>query len=133
MNRSLLLLLVLLTVATPVAAKDGDSGGGGGGGGHGSDDGGGHDSGDDNGDDSDDRGDDGSRARSGVSSGAILPLEAILGSLENRYDARMIDADLDERRGRMVYDLELLTRDGRVLEIRVDAATARVLSFEVDD
>lgn len=130
---ALVLLLALLAVATPVAAKDGDSGGGDNGGGD--DHNGGHDSADGrDDDDNDDRGDDdGHSARSGVSAGAILPLEVILSGIEGHYDARMIDAELDRQRGRMVYDLELLGRDGRVLEMKVDAATGRILRFEVDD
>jgi uncharacterized membrane protein YkoI len=112
-------------------AKDGD---GGGGGGHGRDDRGGDDNGGDsdhNGGDSDD--DDGSSARERVSSGAILPLAAILARIEPEFGARLIDADLKNRRGRVIYELEMLTRNGRVIDLQVDAATARVLDMEVDD
>lgn len=135
-------LLVLLAAATPSLAKDGDGGGDGGGGSSGGNDsGGGGDADDDNGgssqghgddDGSDDDDDDGIEARSSVSSGAILPLASILAGIEGRYDARMIDAELRQRRGRIEYDLELLTRDGRLLDMRVDAKTARILSVEVD-
>jgi|JI7StandDraft_1071085.scaffolds.fasta_scaffold35677_2 hypothetical protein len=118
---ALLLFLALLLAASPVAAKDGgDDGGGGDGGGHGGN------GGDSNGGDSDDD-EDSDRARSGVSSGAILPLSSILAGLETRYGGRMIDAELKERRGRMVYKLELITPAGRVLDVEVDAATARIL------
>ena len=94
--------------------------------------------GDDNGGDSDDNGggsddDDGSSARAGVSSGAILPLSSILAQIEPEFGARLIDADITKRRGRMVYELEMITRNGRVLDLRVDAATARILDIEVDD
>jgi uncharacterized membrane protein YkoI len=129
----LLLLVALLNAAAPAIAKDGEGGSGGGDdkGGHGSDDGkddNGGDSG--NGGDSDD---DGSSARAGVSSGVILPLAAILAEVEPEFGARMIDADIKNRRGRMVYEIELITRNGRVLDLEVDAATARVLGIEVDD
>ncbi len=138
---TLILFLAMLTIATalaaPATAKDGGDGGGGDGGGSGrsggGDDGGGY-GGDSNGGnsfDGDDDDDDSDRARAGVSSGAILPLSAILSGVETHFGARMIDAELDRKRGRMIYDLELITPQGRVLEVQVDAATARVI--RVDD
>lgn len=144
---ALLLFLAILSVATPVFAKDGDdddSGSGSSGGGSNSGSGGGDesDSDDDNGGDSnggdsaddeqdDDRSGDSDRAREGVSSGAILPLAAILSGIENHFGARMINAELHRKRGRLVYELELITPAGRVLDVQVDAATARVI--RVDD
>lgn len=130
---SFLLLLAILSVATPVFAKDGsDDGGGnsgsGSGGDSGGDDNGGDSNGDDSADDNDDEDDDDSdRARAGVSSGAILPLAAILGGVENRFGARMINAELHRKSGRLIYELELITPAGRVLGVSVDAATARVI------
>jgi hypothetical protein len=130
---SFLLLLAILSVATPVFAKDGgDDGGGNSGSGSGGDSGGDDNGGDSNGDDSaddndDDNDDDSDRARAGVSSGAILPLAAILGGVENRFGARMINAELHRKSGRLIYELELITPAGRVLGVSVDAATARVI------
>lgn len=129
---SFLLLLAILSVATPVFAKDGsDDGGGnsgsGSGGDSGGDDNGGDSNGDDSADDNDDDDDDSDRARTGVSSGAILPLAAILGGVENRFGARMINAELHRKSGRLIYELELITPAGRVLGVSVDAATARVI------
>jgi hypothetical protein len=132
---SFLLLLAILSVATPVFAKDGgDDGGGnsgsGSGGDSGGDDNGGDSNGDDSADDNDDDNeddDDSDRARAGVSSGAILPLAAILGGVENRFGARMINAELHRKSGRLIYELELITPAGRVLGVSVDAATARVI------
>lgn len=121
---ALLLFLAILLVATPVAAKDGGDDGGGGSGGHGGN--GGDSNGGDSGDD-----DDSDRARAGVSSGVILPLSSILSGIEDNFGARMIDAELGRKRGRTTYELELITPSGRVLEVIVDAATARVI--EVDD
>lgn len=132
MSRSaLLLFLAILAVATPVVAKDGgdDGGGSGSSGSGGNDDG---DSSDDNGGDSADEDEDedadgSDRAREGVSSGAILPLAAILGGVEDHFGARMINAELHRKSGRLIYALELITPAGRVLDVQVDAATARIL------
>jgi hypothetical protein len=138
MTRSaLLLLLAILAVGTPAFAGDGDDGGGGSGNsgsGRDSDDGDEDNGGDSNGADSadeDEDADDSDRARNGVSSGAILPLAAILSGVEDHFGARMINAELHRRSGRMIYALELITPVGRVLDVQVDAATARIL--RVDD
>ena len=67
-----------------------------------------------------------------MSSGAILPLETILRRMDSRFAGRLIDADLKRRGGRVIYELQIITDKGRVLEVDVDAATARVVKYEVD-
>jgi uncharacterized membrane protein YkoI len=143
MNRPipLLVLLFLLHAAAPAAAKDGDSGGGSNSGSGSSNSGSDHDDDrdddrddddDDRDDDDDDRDDDSHRARDGVSSGSILPLATILRRLDSGFAGRLIDADLKRRGGRVIYELQIVTPAGRVLEVDVDAATARVVKYEVE-
>lgn len=137
MNRPILLfvLLLLLHAAMPAAAKDGDSGNSGSGSSNsGGDD---NDDDDDRDDDDDDREDDdrdgdSHRARNAVSSGTILPLATILRRLDSGFAGRLIDADLKRRSGRVIYELQIVTPAGRVLEVDVDAATARVVKYEVE-
>lgn len=130
MTRTILACLIALTLlSTPAVAKDGGDSGNSGHGGGGDDGGNGADSVDDR-DDDDDESD---RARSGVKAGEILPLSAILARVRTRLDARMIDADLHRRRGRMIYELEMLAPDGRVLDLEVEAATGRILNLQADD
>jgi uncharacterized membrane protein YkoI len=43
----------------------------------------------------------------------------------------MINAELHRKRGRLIYELKLITPAGRVMDVSVDAATARVI--KVDD
>jgi len=130
----LLLLIALLHAAAPAQAKDGDSGGSNSGSNSGS---GGSDHADDDQDDhhddlDEDDDDDGNRARDGVSSGAILSLETILRRMDSRFAGRLIDADLKRRGGRDIYELQIINDRGHVLEVDVDAATARVVKYEVD-
>jgi uncharacterized membrane protein YkoI len=42
---------------------------------------------------------------------------------QRRYNARVVRAEVSERGGRRVYLLRLLSDDGRVFNVRVDAAT----------
>jgi uncharacterized membrane protein YkoI len=137
MNRPILLfvLLLLLHAAMPAAAKDGDSGNSGSGSSNsGGDDNDDDDDRDDDDDDreDDDRDDDSHRARNAVSSGTILPLATILRRLDSGFAGRLIDADLKRRSGRVIYELQIVTPAGRVLEVDVDAATARVVKYEVE-
>jgi hypothetical protein len=81
--------------------------------------------GDDNGDAADD-GDDHERARDAVRDGRALPLGAFIAKIERQYGGRLIDARLRERRGRLVYELKLMSDEGgRVFTVSVDAKTGR--------
>ncbi len=45
---------------------------------------------------------------------------------QRRYNARVVRAEVSERGGRRVYLLRLLSEDGRVFNVRVDAATGNI-------
>ena len=62
--------------------------------------------------------------------GEILPLAAILGQIAARRHGRVLEAELEEKGGRIVYEIELLGPDDIVREMTVDAKTGRVLSVE---
>jgi hypothetical protein len=106
-----------------------NSGPGGGDGGDNSGPGGGDDgdnSGGRGGDDDDDDYHDHDRARDAVRDGRALPLGAFIARIERQYGGRLIDARLRERRGRLVYELKLMSdKGGRVFTVSVDAKTGR--------
>jgi len=67
-------------------------------------------------------------------SGEVLSFQAILRQADERYPgARLLEAELDDDDGELIYDIELLTDDGVVRELEIDARTGRVLEDEVDD
>lgn len=66
-------------------------------------------------------------------SGQILPLEVILGSVLQRYPGEVLKLELDDDDGELIYEIEVLTRRGIVLEMDVDARTGRILDIEEDD
>ncbi len=45
---------------------------------------------------------------------------------QRRYNARVVRAEVSERDGRRIYLLRLLSDDGRVFNVRVDAATGSI-------
>ncbi len=68
-----------------------------------------------------------SRARDAVKRGEILPLEAVAQQIQQRYPGRLLDVRLDESGRQPIYHLKMLTRDGRVMRLAVDARNAQVL------
>jgi hypothetical protein len=68
-----------------------------------------------------------SRARDAVQRGEIRSLEDVAARVQSRYPGRLLDARLDQNGARWVYRLKMLTREGRVLTIAVDARTAQIL------
>lgn len=67
------------------------------------------------------------RARDAVRRGQILSLEDVTRRVQTRYPGRLLDVRLDESGRQPVYHLKMLTRDGRVMLLAVDARTAQVL------
>ena len=65
--------------------------------------------------------------------GVIQPLDALLRPLLERYPgARLLEAELEEEHGRYIYELELLTRQGEVRDIELDASSGAVLEDKED-
>lgn len=60
----------------------------------------------------------------------ILPLAEILPDVEKQLNARLLEAELEREHGRYVYELEMITADGRMIEVMVDAATGTILEVE---
>ncbi|WP_291203021.1 PepSY domain-containing protein [Hyphomonas sp.] len=65
--------------------------------------------------------------------GTILPLETILAGLLRTYPGDILKIDLDDDDDYLIYEIEILTRRGIVLELEVDAHTGRLLDIEEDD
>lgn len=73
--------------------------------------------------------DDHEAARRAVERGELKPLSEILARIEKEFDGRVLEVELERHReNRLVYEIELLTPDGRVLEIRYDGRTGERLS-----
>lgn len=67
-------------------------------------------------------------ARRAVEEGQVLPLRRILDTVEARYDGRVLEVELENKHDRWVYEVKLLASDGRILVVKLDAATAEVLA-----
>lgn len=76
--------------------------------------------------------DDHERARRLLRSGEIRPLSEILSNVERSVGGRVLDVDFERDDGRYVYELKMVMPSGRVREVTVDAATARIIKIEDD-
>jgi uncharacterized membrane protein YkoI len=66
--------------------------------------------------------------------GVILALDDILERVRQRYPAaRLLEAELETDDGRYVYEMEILTREGLVRELDIDATDATILEDEEED
>jgi len=73
------------------------------------------------------------RARRALQAGEILPLSDILAAAEAARTGRVIELELERDDGRWIYELELVTPEGRLYEMEIDAATATVLELEREE
>jgi uncharacterized membrane protein YkoI len=54
-----------------------------------------------------------------------ISLDEAVRRAERQYNARVVRTDVQDEDGRRVYVLKLLSEDGRVITVRVDASTGR--------
>jgi uncharacterized membrane protein YkoI len=74
--------------------------------------------------------DDQDLARLAREAGEILPLSNILEAAMAEHAGRVIEVDLEREDGRWVYELELVSPDGRLYEMEIDAASGKILKVE---
>ncbi|WP_223422310.1 PepSY domain-containing protein [Tateyamaria pelophila] len=77
--------------------------------------------------------DDQDRAHRALEAGEILPLSQILAVAGTVRPGRVIEVELEREDGRWVYELELVTPEGVLYEMEIDAATATVLDLEREE
>lgn len=71
-------------------------------------------------------------ARDAVEKGEILPLNQLLSILQQAHPGRVVEIDLEFSDGRLVYEVEIVTDTGRLIEIVVDAGTGAILGYDDD-
>ncbi|MGO4310587.1 PepSY domain-containing protein [Pseudomonas sp. KB_15] len=65
--------------------------------------------------------------------GVILPLEQLLQQAMDRYPgAKLLEAGLEEKHDVYIYEVELLTPEGVVRELDIEATTGRLLKDKED-
>lgn len=54
-------------------------------------------------------------------------------ALERHPKARLLEVELEEKHGRYIYEIELVTVTGQVRELKFDASSGELLEDEEDD
>jgi uncharacterized membrane protein YkoI len=73
------------------------------------------------------------RARRAVEEGRILPLREILARAQTTHPGQVIEAELEDEGGAIVYEIKILTTDGRMMKLHYNAATGALLKVEGRD
>ena len=71
-------------------------------------------------------------AQDAVAKGDILPLADILRQVQISHPGRVIQVGIGESDGLIVYKVELVTADGRLIELELDAATGAIVDVDED-
>ena len=69
-------------------------------------------------------------ARDAVRSGTLIPLTDILRRMEAEFLGQVIEIELESKRGRLVYEIDLLSPLGHTIELVYDATTGHLLQAE---
>ena len=65
--------------------------------------------------------------------GDILSLEQILQNARQHRAGRVLETELEEKRGDLVYEVEILDDNGEVWEMKFDARSGALLEDEQED
>jgi uncharacterized membrane protein YkoI len=66
-------------------------------------------------------------------SGEILPKETILERAKAQKPGKVVEAELERKHGRYVYEIDVLGDDGVKTELKYDAKTGELLSSKVEN
>lgn len=74
-------------------------------------------------------------ARRLAAEGKIQSLDAILEGIQRKLRGSILEVELEHEDGDdgMVYEIEMLDTQGRVWELKVDAASGEILEKELED
>lgn len=72
-------------------------------------------------------------AQEAVARGEILPLADILQQVQRSHPGRVIEVELEFSDGIRVYEVELVTPDGRLIEVELDARTGAIVDYDEED
>ena len=73
------------------------------------------------------------KARKLVQSGDILPLETILDNLKKRSSGHILEVEMELKKGKFIYEIELVNDQGVVKEFVFDASDGKLLKEKVED
>jgi uncharacterized membrane protein YkoI len=70
--------------------------------------------------------------REALQRGEVLPLVKILAIASEQVPGDVIEVELEDEHGVLVYEIKILTGTGRVREVKIDARNGKVIKIEDD-
>lgn len=70
--------------------------------------------------------------RAALQRGEVLPLGKILAIAQEKVPGDVIEVELENKHGALVYEIKVLTQSGRVREVKIDARQGNVIKIEDD-
>jgi uncharacterized membrane protein YkoI len=70
--------------------------------------------------------------RAAVQRGELLPLPRIIAAAQAHAPGDVVKTELEAKRGRLIYEVKILTPEGAVREVKLDARTGALLRIEND-
>jgi len=78
--------------------------------------------------------DDHERARRLQAEGVIVPLEQIMAKAQQAYpNSEVLEVEFEDKKNRLIYELEIVDQSGVVRELYFDARTAELIKDERED
>ncbi len=71
-------------------------------------------------------------ARRALERGEVLPLTEIIALVGRDLQGHVIEVEFETKDKRHIYEFKLLTDDGKVVEVYVDAATGEIVKVKED-
>jgi uncharacterized membrane protein YkoI len=68
------------------------------------------------------------QARHALEMGEILPLDRVIAGLRDTVPGEVSAVELEKENGTWIYELKVISPDGRMLQVRVDAKTGQLIS-----
>lgn len=73
------------------------------------------------------------RARRALECGEVMPLADVLAAVRPHISGKIIETEIEREDGIWVYEFKFIDAGGRLVEVHVDAGTARILKNEGDE
>ena len=72
-------------------------------------------------------------ARHLLEAGEILPLEVILKNVRQKIPGKVLEVELEKEDKTIVYEVEILSNDGIIQQVYIDARTGKLLSVKEEN
>ena len=70
------------------------------------------------------------RARAALERGEVAPLAQAIAKVQSLYTGDVVETEIESEHGRFYYEIKLLTPEGRVLKLVLDARTLEIVKVK---